>query len=225
MPVVPVKHLLFDLDGTLADTAPDLAYALNLLRQRHGKSSLNYDKIRPVVSHGGNALISLAFGMAETAPGFAPLREEFLQLYRENIHRHTTLFPGIETVLDTLENRLCRWGIVTNKPAWLTNPLIAAIGLDKRTNCVISGDTLPFRKPHPQPLLHACRLLDTLPQETAYIGDAQRDIEAGRNAGMSTLLAAYGYLEEDASPETWGADIIVDEPAEILEWLTHPIQQ
>jgi len=204
------------------DTAPDLAYALNLLRQQYGLPALAYEKIRPLVSRGGGALITLGFGVQDTDPEFTALGNKFLDLYRRHLHRSAALFPGMAAVIDALEEQSYRWGIVTNKPAWLTAPLMDAIGLEKRAACIICGDSLPYRKPHPQPLLHACRLIGASPHESAYIGDAKRDIEAGRNAGMSTLLAAYGYIDEGESPETWGADRIINTPAEILEWFHQP---
>ena len=214
-----IKHILFDLDGTLADTAPDMAFALNKLRQQRGKPPLEFDKIRPVVSLGGAAMIKLAFNLTVDDTEFEALRKNFLEIYSQNIFRNTRLFPGMDHVLDTLEANNCQWGIVTNKPGWLTGPLLEAMELDNRASCVISGDTLPYNKPRPEPLLHACSLMDCSPGDTVYIGDARRDIEAGKNAGMSTIIARYGYIENGEVPDTWGADVIIDTPLEILEWL------
>jgi N-acetyl-D-muramate 6-phosphate phosphatase len=215
-----VNHVLFDLDGTLADTAPDLAYALNQVRREYGEPPLAYMKIRSVVSLGGAAMIKLAFAKAPGDSGYDQIRTRFLDIYLENILRETRLFPGIERVLDTLDAENRNWGIVTNKPGWLTDPLLEKMKLSKRAGCVISGDTLPFSKPHPEPLLHACRLMNCLPAETVYIGDAQRDIEAGKNAGMPTVIAGYGYIEEDTALDSWGANLIINSPIEILEWLS-----
>lgn len=215
----PVNHILFDLDGTLADTAPDLAYALNQVRREYGLLPLEYMKIRTVVSLGGAAMIKLAFDKTEADTEYTTLRDRFLEIYSQNILRETCLFPGIERVLDILEANNRNWGIVTNKPGWLTGPLLEKLKLQQRAQCVISGDTLPFSKPRPEPLLHACKLMNCLPAETAYVGDAERDIEAGRNAGMPTVIAGYGYIGEDIALDSWGANWTINSPIEILEWL------
>lgn len=214
-----IRTVLFDLDGTLADTAPDLAYALNALLARHGQPVLPYDTIRPVASHGAAALIELGFGIARSDPAFAPLREKFLELYRNNLTRETRLFPGMAGILAALPARGLNWGIVTNKPAFLTEPLIEQLGLKEEAACVVSGDTTVNRKPHPQPMLHACALAGSKPPECLYVGDAARDIEAGRAAGMRTLVALFGYIGHDDQPETWGADGLIHAPDEILEWI------
>ncbi len=151
-----IRTVLFDLDGTLLDTAPDLADALNRVLEQNGRQSLPYENIRPVVSHGGIALIELGFGLAPGDPAFDGLRKQLLDTYRENISRKTRPFPGITHVLERLEERGINWGIVTNKPGWLTDPLLRDLGLYERAACVVSGDTLSERKPHPAPMLHAC---------------------------------------------------------------------
>ena len=217
----PIRQVLFDLDGTLVDTAPDLAVALNRTLASHGRATLPFEAIRPRVSLGGVALVKLGFRLDETDPEFAPLRNEFLAVYRDNLSTRSRLFPGMERVLDRLEQAGVSWGIVTNKPAWLTKPLMQALQLDTRTPCIVSGDTLEQRKPHPAPLLHACKLLQRAPQETVYIGDARRDVEAGGRAGMATLVAAYGYIDSTEAIEGWGADGCIDNPGEILSWLGH----
>ena len=214
-----VSCVLFDLDGTLVDTAPDLAYALNQTLISHGRQALPFETIRPSVSLGGVAMVKLGFNLDETDPGFTPLRNEFLAIYRDNLSRQSRLFPGMEQVLVRLEEMNASWGIVTNKPGWLTNPLMQALSLDTRTDCIVSGDTLEQRKPHPAPLFHACELLQRHPGETVYVGDARRDIEAGANAGMTTLVAAYGYIELSENPADWGADGLVERPEEILSWV------
>ena len=214
-----VRCVLFDLDGTLVDTAPDLANALNQTLANHGKQPLPFDAIRPSVSLGGAALVRSGFNLRETDPGFTPLRDEFLEIYRDNLAHHSCLFPGMEQVLSELEQKRVSWGIVTNKPAWLTDPLMQELELDARTDCIVSGDTLEHRKPHPAPLLHACDILKCVPEETLYVGDARRDIEAGTSAGMTTLVATYGYIDTADNPESWGADGLVDSPAEILAWI------
>ena len=214
-----ISCVLFDLDGTLVDTAPDMANALNRTLVNHGRLPLAFETIRPSVSLGGVALVKLAFELDEADPELDRLRKEFLAIYRDNLSRESCLFPGMELVLAGLEEISASWGIVTNKPAWLTNPLMQDLQLDARTGCIVSGDTLEQRKPHPAPLLHACELLQCNPGETVYVGDARRDIEAGASAGMTTLVAAYGYIDKADNPDDWGADGLVDSPEEILSWV------
>lgn len=212
-----IKHVLFDLDGTLADTAPDLANALNAVRINQGMEPLSMETIRPSVSLGGNAMIKLAFGLEEGDDGFDGVRDEFLDYYRDNIAVDSCLFAGMEDVLQSLEARGITWGIVTNKLTWLTLPLLKELDLDDRTTCIVCGDTTEYRKPHPQPVSHACQLLAAAPAQTVYIGDAERDIESGRRAGTKTLVALYGYIEADSDPMTWQADGMVHSPREINE--------
>ena len=214
-----VNLVLFDLDGTLVDTAPDLAYALNQTLKRYGRHSLPLEKIRSHVSHGGTALIRAGFEMEPEHSDFQRYRQEFLTIYEQNISRETTLFPGMEEVLSTLEERGIAWGIVTNKPTWLTNPLMEEIGLVQRAACIISGDTTKNSKPHPGPILHACEQVGYPPEECLYIGDAARDIEAGNSAGTTTIIARFGYIAEHDKPDAWGADGCIDEPGQILKWL------
>lgn len=215
-----IEHILFDLDGTLADTANDLANALNAIRLQHGLTALPKEVIRPTVSLGGNAMINLAFDLEEGDTGFEIIRDEFLNYYRANIAQETRLFDGMEKLLISLESENKPWGIVTNKSSWLTEPLLKALSLDERAACVISGDTLEEKKPHPAPILHACRLMQSDPATTIYIGDAQRDIEAGRRAGTKTLIALYGYIDDDDDPADWGADGMVNNASEIYEKLS-----
>ncbi len=219
MPPVLIKTVLFDLDGTLADTAPDLAAALNAVLLASGKSALPFEKIRPAVSHGGKALIKVGFDLPPDSDEAEALRLQLLDHYRDNIAQHTQLFPGMEDVLAYIEDSGNNWGVVTNKPGWLTHPLMAALKLDQRAACVISGDTLDERKPHPAPLLHACELAGSQAEHCVYIGDAERDIIAGNRAGMHTLLALFGYLEDSDQPHEWGADASVESPEAILHWL------
>jgi len=214
-----IRTVLFDLDGTLVDTAPDLAFALNGTLIESGRTALPFDAIRPVVSHGGSALLRLAYGESLEAAAFARVRDRFLALYRENLARESRLFAGMESLLATLEARGLTWGVVTNKPSWLTEPLLDALALRERAASVVSGDTLAQSKPHPAPLLHACREAGSEPAACLYIGDAERDIEAGRRAGMRTLVAAFGYLGAGDDPEAWGADGVIAEPGEVLTWL------
>lgn len=214
-----VRGLLLDLDGTLADTGPDMASALNALLIEHGKDALPYVQIRPWVSHGGAALTRLGFDLDPDTPSFKALHQRFLRHYEDNICRETRLFDGMEGVLSYCERSGIHWGIVTNKPAYLTEPLIAALGLSARAACVVSGDTLEQRKPHPAPLLHGCELIGAEPADTVYVGDAERDIQAGRRAGLHTLIAGFGYLRTTDDPYSWGADGIVADPPAIVEWL------
>lgn len=214
-----IRTVLFDLDGTLLDTAPDLAEALNAVLVENNRPPLPYEAIRPVVSHGGIALIELGFELEQSDPAFDPLRQRLLEIYRENISRLTRPFPGITELLEKLEKRGLGWGVVTNKPGWLTDPLLKDLDLYDRAVAVVSGDTLDERKPHPAPMLYACELADSEPGQCVYIGDAQRDIEAGINAGMHTLVALFGYLQEQDDPRNWQADDMIETPMELLEWL------
>ena len=214
-----IRTVLFDLDGTLADTAPDLAYALNLLRQQHGMDEMPLENIRPAASHGSIALLKVGFQLEPDDEGFETLRQEYLALYETHINTHTTLFPGMAEILSEIEDRNLNWGVVTNKPAWLTEPLLDGLGVKHRAVCVISGDSLPERKPHPAPLLHACHLAGSEAAECIYIGDAERDIVAGHAAGMTTLIAMFGYLSEADDPDSWPADGRIHQPDEILNWL------
>lgn len=209
-----IKTILFDLDGTLADTAPDLANALNYVLEKHHYDPLPYEKIRPVVSHGGMALVTLGFG--EDHPEFEIFYKELLAHYLKNIANETTLFPGMDELLVDLEKENINWGVVTNKPAWLTEPLLNALNLTSRAITVVSGDTLDERKPHPAPLLHACQQAGSKAEECIYVGDAERDIEAGNRAGMLSLVALFGYIADSDTPENWGAHSSIENPQEII---------
>ena len=214
-----IRTVLFDLDGTLLDTAPDLADALNTVLEEQGCAPLPYSDIRPVVSHGGIALIALGFGLQPGDARFDELRAQLLKVYRENISIKTRPFPGMVEVLDQLEARDMNWGVVTNKPGWLTDPLLRDLELFDRAACIVSGDTLEQRKPHPAPMLHACEQAGSLPAQCVYVGDAQRDIEAGNNAGMHTLVALFGYIPAEDDAHTWQADAAINTPRELLDWL------
>jgi phosphoglycolate phosphatase len=211
--------VLFDLDGTFADTAVDLHYVLNRVLKRYGREPLSFEQLRPTVSHGSRAMLQAGFGIAPDHPDFARLQQEFLDLYLDNIALQTQPFDGIPELLDELESRAIRWGIVTNKPARLTDPLMQSLGLQERASAVVSGDTTLYPKPHPEPILYACKQSDVPPNRTLYVGDAMRDIEAGRRAGTRTLVAMFGYLAETDKPEEWLADGQISHPLEILEWV------
>jgi phosphoglycolate phosphatase len=208
--------VLFDLDGTLADTAPDLAAAVNALLTHEGRDALPFENIRPWVSWGAPRLIRLAFGDDLPEERFDDLRGRFLAFYEAGLCRHSRVFPSMEPVLQALEGNGHPWGIVTNKPGWLTEPLVAALGLTDRAATVISGDTLPYAKPHPMPLLHAAREMGVAPGRCVYVGDAARDVQAGREAGMVTVAAAWGYIPDDDDPMTWAADHLLDEPSGLV---------
>lgn len=214
-----IKTVLFDLDGTLVDTAPDLAEALNKVLQANGLAPLSIEKIRPQVSNGSNALIRLGFGIEPIDDSFEGLRVSLLDHYQNNLANHSCLFPGMENVLRNIESSGINWGVVTNKPKRFTDPLMLQLGLTARAAIIVSGDSLEYRKPHPEPLLHACRATDCQPQQCVYVGDAQRDIQAGSRAGTRTLLALFGYIEDPHAALAWGADHAVSSPEEILKWL------
>lgn len=214
-----IRTVLFDLDGTLADTAPDLALALNALLAEEGRDSLPYELIRQEASFGGKALIKLGFDLDTDTAEFESLRQRFLELYKNKLCEHTTLFDSMDKVIDGILAAGMNWGIVTNKPSWLTDPLLALMELDHTPAVVVSGDTTGNSKPHPEPLLHACAIAGNEPGQCLYIGDAERDIQAGQRAGMKTLVALFGYIRDDDKPESWGADGLVNTPVEILSWL------
>ena len=215
IPLNQCEAVLFDLDGTLADTAPDLAGAANRMRVARGLAALPLAQLRPGASAGARGLLGAAFGVNPDDATFAALRDEFLADYAAHLCVETALFAGVDTMLDDLHVRGVRWGIVTNKLAYLTNPLVARLHLDTRANCVISGDTTPWPKPHPAPLLHAANLLGIAPQRIAYVGDDLRDVQAGHAAGMLTIAAAYGYCGTDSSPHQWNAHYVVQSTGEL----------
>lgn len=211
--------VLFDLDGTLVDTAPDLAFALNTLLAEHHRPTLDYARIRPVASHGSPGLLKLGFGITDVHPAFTSLQNRFIEIYADNITRESALFPGMQVVLDGLNDAGIRWGIVTNKPAFLTEPLVRDLALSKDMACVVSGDTTAHSKPHPAPLLKACEMLDLSPADCIYVGDAERDVQASHAASMRCVVAKYGYLGEQDAPQNWHADCLINHPHEILEWI------
>ncbi len=218
-----IKAVLFDLDGTLADTALDLGFALNEQRQRHGLAPLPHEHIRPYASHGTVGLLAAGFGLNPEDEQFPSMRAEYLELYTANLCRLTRLFEGMAETLDALEHKGIAWGVVTNKPARFTDPLMAALGLSKRASSIISGDTCAHPKPHPEPLLRASREIAVAPEQCAYVGDAERDVEAAIAAGMLPIVARYGYLGADDRPEQWGAQDFIGHPAELLRFLERPL--
>lgn len=214
-----VEAVFFDLDGTLADTAPDLGYALNLLREQRGLPHLSQETIRPYASHGARGLLEIGLGLTPDDPDFGAARLEFLAFYERYLCHYTRLFTGIAELLDGLEQRGIAWGVVTNKPARYTDPLMESFGLTRRAACIVSGDTCANAKPHPEPLLLAARQAGREPGKCLYVGDAERDIEAARAAGMPALVASYGYLGESDRPQDWRADGIIDMPLGVFDYL------
>ncbi len=212
-----VRAVLLDLDGTLADTAPDLVAALNELLARHQRPLAPYAIARNEVSNGALGLIRLGFGAAYTAVQIEDLRLEFLQIYRSQVAVNSSIFKGLRDILDNLSEHGTVWGIVTNKPSAMTTPLLEALRLRDPPACVISGDRLPQRKPDPAPLLLAARELGVPAGQCIYVGDAQRDIEAGRAAGMGTIAVTYGYIRPHQDPYSWGADCVITRPSALLD--------
>ena len=214
-----ISTVLFDLDGTLVDTAPDLGYALNLQLEKHGKPTLSDATIRPVASHGSRGLIGLGFGVTPADTDFLALRDEYLALYDQVFTRSPKLFDGMDDVLNILEKQQLKWGIVTNKPSRFTQPLVKNLGLDSRAACVVSGDDAAKPKPSPETLFLACKQAQVKPEHCIYIGDAARDIEAGKAAGMKTAVALFGYIDKSDKPHEWGADVMINCPHELLSVL------
>ncbi len=214
-----IQAVLFDLDGTLVDTAPDLAGALNYVLQSEGLPPLPLEVIRPQVSRGGLALVELAFAATRPESDWEPLRQRLLDYYIDHIADQSVLFDGCESLLQQLEQRDIPWGIVTNKPGWLTEPLLQKLALDKRSAVTISADTTAQKKPHPLPLLTAAQRIDIAPQHCLYVGDDPRDVEAGNAAEMTTIIAAYGYIAEPDRLDEWQADGIIDHPLQVLNFI------
>lgn len=208
--------VLFDLDGTLVDTAPDMVATLHLLQREYRVNLSPYELARSNVSNGAIGLLRVGFPELEIEFG-DEMHQLYLERYADNICVESRVFAGLIELLDELENLGCPWGVVTNKPEHLTLPLLAALKLADRTGCVISGDTLSVRKPDPAPLLLACDIIGVDPGSAIYIGDAGRDIEAGQRAGMATIAAGYGYITEDDDPREWDADVIATSTEELAQ--------
>ena len=213
------KAVLFDLDGTLIDSAPDLAGAANELRAAHGLAALPYDIFRPMVGSGARGMLAVAFDIGPQHERFTELRDDFLRRYEQRMTHETRLFEAIVPVLEALDRKSRPWGIVTNKAARFTDPLVRSLGLHPRAATVIAGDTTPHSKPHPAPLLEAARRLELDPSQCIYVGDDVRDVQAGRAAGMATAVAAWGYLGHGEPIESWGAEYIARRPADLLNLL------
>lgn len=213
----PYKGVFFDLDGTLADTAPDLVAAANQLLIARNLAPKQYEVLRPCASAGARGLIGGAFGIDPDHPDFIPLRDEFFANYEKALLVNSVLFEGVDHLLDQLDGAKLPWGIVTNKSERFTNPLTDLMGLRQRAASTVSGDTTPYSKPHPEPILHAARIANIDPGNSVYVGDDIRDIVAGKAAGMKTIAAAYGYCGCEEPPEAWGADYLVRHPKELLQ--------
>ena len=212
----PYKGVFFDLDGTLADTAPDLVAAANQLLIARNLAPKQYEVLRPCASAGARGLIGGAFGIDPDHPDFIPLRDEFFANYEKALLVNSVLFEGVDHLLDQLDSASLPWGIVTNKSERFTNPLTDLMGLRQRAVSTVSGDTTSYSKPHPEPILHAARVANIDPSSSVYVGDDIRDILAGKAAGMKTIAAAYGYCGCEEPPEAWGADFLVRHPKELL---------
>jgi N-acetyl-D-muramate 6-phosphate phosphatase len=213
-----IEAVLFDLDGTLLDTAPDLIRAVNRLRVSLGLTEVPVAQVRPFVSKGGKAMIQAAFP-DWSEDRCAPLLQPFLDFYRERVVVDTALFSGFEETLQALERQRLPMAIVTNKPAWLTHPVLAETGLAARFRVVISGDSLPERKPHPAPVLEACRLLGVATGRAVMVGDDERDIISARAAGARSIAVRFGYAGADEDPDQWQADAVIDTPGELIQCL------
>jgi len=213
---IGVRSVLFDLDGTLADTAPDLAFALNQLRLARGMPELSVVDLRIHASSGARGLLHQGFGIHPADAGYIEMRDEFLDIYERNLARSSALFPGVPSLLDAIEERGLAWGIVTNKAERFTFPLLRALELMERARCVICGDTTPYAKPHPAPMIEALSRLGAVANECIYVGDDERDVQAGHAAGMNVVVVRYGYLGNGRPPEEWGADLYIDSPGELV---------
>ena len=216
-----INTILFDLDGTLVDTAPDLGHALNLQLIKHGKPPLAHEKIRPFASHGSRGLIGLGFGITPKDANFIEMRDEYLSIYDTVFTRSPVLLPGIAELLQEIENKGLNWGIVTNKPRRFTVGLIESMGLNlqNRAACVVCGDDAPQPKPSPATLLLACKQIGVKPENCVYVGDAERDVIAGKAAGMKTVVALFGYIDVTDKPSEWGADASIDTPNDLLKFI------
>ena len=210
-----VNAVLFDLDGTFADTAPDMARALNVIRQRHGLAPLPLATIRPYVSSGARGMLDIGFGISPQDKTFLALRDAFYDEYQRNICVDSALFDGIDLLVSTLEQHKITWGIVTNKAARFALPIAEALGFAQRAACIVCGDTTAHTKPHPAPLLHAAALIGVNPAHIIYVGDDERDIQAAHAAGMRGVVAAYGYIDANNDTEAWGAEFSIATPSDL----------
>lgn len=215
----PIRAVLFDLDGTLIDSAPDLAGAANDMRVARALAPYPLAHFRPMVGSGARGMVGRAFDVAPPAPEFVPLRDEFLQRYEARMTQDTRVFHEVLPLLDALAAQALPWGIVTNKATRFSEPLVQSLGLLARAATLVCGDTTPHAKPHPEPLLEAARRMRVEPDACVYVGDDLRDVQAGKAAGMTTIAVAWGYLGLGESIDAWGADHIVQTPQQLLQLL------
>jgi 2-phosphoglycolate phosphatase len=213
------KAVLFDLDGTLIDSAPDLGAAADKMRTDRGLASYPLERYRPMAGAGARGMLGVAFGITPESAEFDALREEFFVTYEHRMLLNTQVFDGIPALIERLRERGLLWGVVTNKSMRFTDPLTRAIPLFASAGAVVSGDTTPFSKPHPEPLHEAARRLGVASEACIYVGDDERDIVAGRAAGMKTVAAAYGYMGSQADSTLWDADASISSPLELLKLL------
>ncbi len=214
-----IDTVLFDLDGTLLDTAQDLGRALNNLLHKRALPAIPLEKIRPSAGRGSRGLLKLGLDVKDNDERFVPLAEQFLIEYEKHLLDTTVLFAGMEEVLAFLEKNNLTWGIVTNKPEKYTFKILEGLQLMQRAKCIISGDSLANRKPHPEPILHACKLLGKKPEQCLYVGDSHIDIIASKAAGTTALAALYGYIPAEENPKTWNADGYIHHPVELISWI------
>ena len=214
-----IKAVLFDLDGTLADTALDLGGALNTLLREQGLPEVSMDEIRPVASHGASGLLKLGMNLDKSDPNHARLRQQYLDTYETCFDKDTVLFEGIDDLVQAIHARGLKWGIITNKPHTFTHRLVPQLGFSVAPDVVVSGDTTAEAKPSTKPMFYACEQIDIAPEACLYVGDAERDMQAGKNAGMKTVLVSWGYIHVDDKTEEWPADSVIDTPEQLLQLL------
>jgi len=212
-----LEALFFDLDGTLLHTAPDLIHALNQVLHLHHRAPIPLHASRDLDYTGSESLLTSSLGMDKDHPEFAPIKEKFIQIYEQHSTERTDFFPGMSELLAHLDENAITWGVITNKPEFLTLPLMQHFNLHERSHCIIAGDTLAKRKPHPDQLLHACEITHVLPEQAWYVGDAHTDVTAAKAAGMTSIAVTYGYHDKKHPPKEWDADFIVNHPGEILQ--------
>ena len=214
-----IKAVLFDLDGTLADTALDLGGALNTMLREQGLPEVSMDKIRLVASHGASGLLKLGMNLDKSDPNHARLRQQYLDTYETCFDKDTVLFEGIDDLVQAIHARGLKWGIITNKPHTFTHRLVPQLGFSVAPDVVVSGDTTAEAKPSTKPMFYACEQIDIAPEACLYVGDAERDMQAGKNAGMKTVLVSWGYIHADDKTEEWPADSVIDTPEQLLQLL------